>query len=150
MCLEVMGKGFSCFLEETGRELVGNIISRKAVPKDLNMKFRLIFNHGFTNRGCLHCTILKALYGFKKKRARKARGRKYFLQNVQNEIFRILKIFENNMKFTRAACWISSKISNKDKSITLIMFLFCRYYWSLLWCNCWRSLCYGTPLLEVA
>ena len=67
MCLEVMGKGFSCFLEETGRELVGNIISRKAVPKDLNMKFRLIFNHGFTNRGCLHCTILKALYGFKKK-----------------------------------------------------------------------------------
>ena len=99
MCLEVMGKGFSCFLEETGRELVGNIISRKAVPKDLNMKFRLI-----SNRGCLHCTILKALYGFKKKRARKARGRKYFLQNVQNEIFRILKIFENNMKFTRAAC----------------------------------------------
>ena len=31
------------------------------------------FNHVFTNRVCLHCAILKALYGFKKKRANKAR-----------------------------------------------------------------------------
>ena len=35
------------------------IISCKAVPKNLNLKFRSKFNHGFTNRG-LHCGILKA------------------------------------------------------------------------------------------
>ena len=30
------------------------------MPKDLKMKFRSKFNHDFTNRGCLHCAILKA------------------------------------------------------------------------------------------
>ena len=34
--------------------------SSKAVLEDLNMKFRSKLNHGFTNRGCLHCAILKA------------------------------------------------------------------------------------------
>ena len=52
----------------------------------------------------LHCAILKASYGFKEKRANKARDMQFFLQNVQNEIIKILKMFKNNMKFTRAAC----------------------------------------------
>ena len=56
------------------------------------MKLRSKCNHGFTNRGCLHCAILKAY---------EARDMHFFLQNMQNEI---LKMFENNMKFTRAAC----------------------------------------------
>ena len=31
------------------------------------MKFRSKYNHDFTNHGCLHCTILKALYSPKEK-----------------------------------------------------------------------------------
>ena len=44
------------------------MVSSKAVPEHLNQKFRSKFNHGY-----LHCAILKALYGFKEKRAHKAR-----------------------------------------------------------------------------
>ena len=35
------------------------MVSSKAVPEDVNTKFRLKFYHGFTN--------LKVLYGFKEK-----------------------------------------------------------------------------------
>ena len=41
---------------------------------DLDMKFISKFSNGYTNGGCLHCAILKALYGFKDKRAHKARN----------------------------------------------------------------------------
>ena len=68
---------------------------------------------------------------------------KFFLQNVQNKIFKILEMFKTNMKFTKAGCWINSKISNRSKNTILIMFLFCHYCWSLLWCNYWRSLMLG-------
>ena len=88
------------------------------------MKYRSEFKHGFTNRGCLYCAILKALHGFKAKRAHKARYMQFFLQNVQNEIFKILKMFKNNMKFKRAACCFNSKITNIDKNTTFIIFLF--------------------------
>ena len=37
---------------------------------------------------------------------------RFFLQNVPNEIFKIFKMFENNMKFTRAAFWINMVINN--------------------------------------
>ena len=59
------------------------------------MKFRSKFNHGFTNRRCLDSAILKAY---------KTRNMQFFFQNVQNKIFKILKIFKYNMNFTRAAC----------------------------------------------
>ena len=49
------------------------MVSSKTVPENLNLKFRSKFIHGFANNGCLHCAILKALYGFKEKRAHKAR-----------------------------------------------------------------------------
>ena len=68
------------------------------------MKFRSEFKHGFTNHGCLHCAILKSLHGFKEKGTHKSRDMQLFFQNVQNEIFKILKMFQNNKKFTRAAC----------------------------------------------
>ena len=55
-------------------------------------------------------------------------------------IFKILKMFKYIMTFIRAACWIDSKISNRDKNTTLMVFLFCNYCWSLLWCNYWRPL----------
>ena len=68
------------------------------------MKYRSEFKHGFTNRDCLHCAILKALHGFREKRVHKARDMQFFLQNVQNEIFQILKMFKRSMKLTTAAC----------------------------------------------
>ena len=63
------------------------------------MKYRSEFKHGFTNHGCLHCAILKAVHGFQEKRARKSRDMQFFLQNFQNEIFKIFKMFKNYMKF---------------------------------------------------
>ena len=88
------------------------------------MKYRSEFKNGFTNRDYLHCAILKALHGFQgKKRAHKSSDMQYILENVQNKIFKIFKIFKNNMKFTRAAYWINSKISNNDKNTTLMIFL---------------------------
>ena len=51
-----------------------------------------------------------------------------------------MKTFIYNMKFTRAACWINSKINNRDKNTTLLVFLFYHYCWSLLWRNYWRFL----------
>ena len=92
------------------------------------------------NRGYLHCAILKDLHVFQEKRDLKSSGVQFFLQNVPYEIFMIFKMFENNMKFTRGACWINSKISNRDKNTTLIIFLFGHYCWPLLWCNYWKSL----------
>ena len=59
------------------------------------MKFRSKFNHGVTNRGCLHSAILKAY---------KARDMQFLLQTVQIKIFKILEMFEYNIKFTRATC----------------------------------------------
>ena len=68
------------------------------------MKYRSEFKHGFTNHGCLNCATLKVLHGFQEKRAHKSRDMQFFFQNVQNEIFKIFKMFKNNMKFTRGAC----------------------------------------------
>ena len=51
-----------------------------------------------------------------------------------------MRIFKYNMESIRAASWINSKISNRDKNTTLMLFLFCNYCWSLLWSNYWRSL----------
>ena len=86
------------------------------------MKYRSEFKHCFTNNGCLHCATLRAIL-----RAHKSRDMQFFLQNVQNEIF-------------RAASWINSKISNRGKNSTLKIFLFCHYCWSLLWCIISESL----------
>ena len=75
-------------------DLLGTIVSSKAVPEVLDMKYRSEFKYGVTNHGCLHCATLKALYG--KKRAHKTRDMHFFFQNVQNEIFKIFKFFKNN------------------------------------------------------
>ena len=71
--------------------------SRENVPEDLNLKFRSKFNPGFTSHGCLHCAILKGLHSFNEKRDQKLRDIKFLLQNVQNKIFEILKVFKNNI-----------------------------------------------------
>ena len=112
------------------------------------MKYRSEFKHGFSNRGCLQYAFLKALHGFQEKRAHKSRDMQCFLQNFQNEIFKILKMFKHNMKFTRAACWIKSKISNRDKNTALMIFLFCQCCWSLLWCHYCKSLKFDSHFLK--
>ena len=68
------------------------------------MKYRSEFKHDFNSYGYLHCTTLKALHNFQEKRTHKSRDMQFFLQNVQNEIFKIFKMFKNNLKFTGAAC----------------------------------------------
>ena len=110
------------------------------------MKYGSEFKHGFTNRACLHCDTLNALHGFQEKRTHKSKDMQFFLQNVSNEISEIFKMFKNNMNFTRASCWINSKISNRDKNNTLIIYLICHYCWSLLWCDYWKSLKSGSHL----
>ena len=55
------------------------------------MKHGSKFRHGFINCGHLHCAILKALLGFHEKRANKSRDMQFFLENVQNGIFKISK-----------------------------------------------------------
>ena len=72
MCLDALGEGFLVFPGGLGGGLQKTIVSNKAVPEVLNVKFRRKFKNGFTNRGCLPCAILKALHGFKKKRTHKA------------------------------------------------------------------------------
>ena len=49
------------------------------------------FNHGFINCGCLHSATLKAY---------RVRDIRFLVQNVQNEILKILKMFKYNMKFS--------------------------------------------------
>ena len=105
MCLEVLREGFFCFLGKDWEEVCRKLLSLvKLYQRYCEMKYRSEFKHGFTNRGCLHCAILKALHGVQEKRAHKSMDMQFSPQNVQNEIYKIFKIFKNNMKFTRAAC----------------------------------------------
>ena len=67
MCLEAPGEGFSCFHWRYGRVQQKTIDSSKGVPENLYMKFRSKYNHDFTNHGCSHCTIVKALCSPKEK-----------------------------------------------------------------------------------
>ena len=139
MCPEVLRERFFCFpvgyWERVCRKLLSLV---KLYQRFWIWNIDQNLNNGFTNCGCLHCAILKALHGFQEKRAHKSRDMQFFLHYVQNEIFKIFKMLKN-MDFTRAACWINSKISNRDKNSTLIIFLFCHYCWLLLWCNHWKS-----------
>ena len=88
----------------------------------------------------MHCAILKALHDFQEKRAHKSRDMQFFLQNFQNEIFKVFKMFKNMLQLSRAACWINSIISKRNKINPLTIYLFCHYCSSLLWCNYWISL----------
>ena len=53
--------------ERLGKGLWETIVSSKAVPEVLDMKYRSEFKHGFTNCSSFHCPILKALHSFQKK-----------------------------------------------------------------------------------
>ena len=73
---------------------VGTIVPGKAVPEILDVKYRWEFKYAFTNSGCLHSPILKALPNFQEKTAHKSSDMQFFLQNVQNEIFKVFKMFK--------------------------------------------------------
>ena len=62
------------------------MVSSKAVLVDLNLKYRSKFNHGFTNHRCLH-KLYKIL-------REKEPTSQFDFQNVQNEVFIILKRFK--------------------------------------------------------
>ena len=68
--------------ERLGWSLWETFVSRKAVPEVLDVKYRSEVKHGYTNRGYLHCVILKPLHCFKENRAHKARDMQVLLQNV--------------------------------------------------------------------
>lgn len=87
--------------------------------KGFEFEIRWKFNQDFSNCGCLHCAIRKALYTFKVTRAH---SQKLF-QNIQNEILENFKMFKN-MKFTRVACWINSKIKKHYTQNIFMLSLF--------------------------
>ena len=66
------------------------------------------------------CIVL--FYGFKEKIEP---TRKEVFQDVQHEIFELLKLFQNNIKVTRAAYSFNSEISNIGNNITPMIFLCC-------------------------
>ena len=50
------------------------------------MKYKSEFKHGFTNRGSLHCAILKPLHGFKEK-SPKVKGYAIFHKHHTHNVF---------------------------------------------------------------
>ena len=54
------------------------------MQKNLKLKFRPKFNHGFTDHGYLHSAVWKASYNFKVKRAQEARDDQFLFQNLKN------------------------------------------------------------------
>ena len=72
------------------------------------MKLRSKLNYGFTNRNSLHYAILKA---YKATDVSKSE----ILQNIQNEIFKILKIYKYIMTFTRQPVELLKKTQQKEK-----------------------------------
>ena len=73
-------------------DLLGTIVSSKAVPEVLDMKYRSEFKYGVTNHGCLHCATLKALYGKKKSPQNKRYA--FFLSEFSKWDFQDFQIFE--------------------------------------------------------
>ena len=68
------------------------------LQRNLKLKFRSEFNHGFTNHGYLRIAVWKVLYNFKIKKIQRARENQFFFRNVQNnEIFEIFKMFKNDI-----------------------------------------------------
>ena len=88
------------------------------LKRNLKLKFRSKFNHGFTNHGYLRSAVWKGLYNFKIKRAQEARYNQFFFQNVQNnKIFEVFKMSKNNS-------WINVYY-RKSKCLQSLDCLFC-------------------------
>ena len=78
------------------------------------MKLRSKFNHVFTNRVCLHCAILKALYGFKKKRVNKARDIYIFFKMFKTRPSRFWKCLNTTWNSPEQPVESTQKLA-KDK-----------------------------------
>ena len=110
-----VGRRFFCF---SGRGWKG--VRRKLLPL-INWIWILIWNL-YQNLiiallKVAVCTVLfQKLYTIlRKKEPARQEICNFFLQNG---VFQILKMFKNNMKFTRKACWINSKISHRNRNTT--------------------------------
>ena len=93
MYLEALEEEFSCFPGRVWEGVCRKLLFLVKLVKLFLVNIYQNLNMTFANRGFLHCAILKALHCFKEKRAHKSRDMQFFLQNVQNEIFKILKMF---------------------------------------------------------
>ena len=147
MCLEVLGERLSCFpgrsWEGVCRKLLSLVKPHHGfwiwnIDQNLNIALLIMAVSTVLSKSFTQCS--------RKKEPTSQGMCKFSLQNFQNETFKIFKMFKNNMKFIRVACWINSKISKRDKSDALIIFLFCHYCWSLLWCNYWKFLQSGSHI----
>ena len=102
------------------------------MPRILDKKYRSEFKHDFTNRGCLHCTTLKVLHGFQKKKIHKSRDMQFFpskcskwdFQDFQN-VYKQLEIHQ------RSLLNYLKNNQQRQKNTTFIIFLFCHCCWSL-------------------
>ena len=92
-------------------------VSGKTVEK-MDLKFRTKFNYCSTYHSCLY-----EHDGMRQERP-------ICLSKCSKWDFSIFKIFKNNMKFARAACW-ESKISKRSNRSPHSDILMCHYCWSL-------------------
>ena len=88
------------------------------------MKFRSKFNQGFNNHGCLHCAILKVLYGFKKRRAHKT---DFSLKIFKIRFLRFWKCLKRTSNSPELPVEWTQNINNRDSNTTIMIFI-CRYY----------------------
>ena len=141
LCLEVLGERLSCFPGRSWEGVCRKLLSLVKpyhgfwiwnIDQNLNIALLIMAVSTVLSKSFTQCS--------RKKEPTSQGMCKFSLQNFQNETFKIFKMFKNNMKFIRVACWINSKISKRDKSNALVIFLFCHYCWSLLWCNYWKFL----------
>ena len=84
--------------------LYETIVSSKGVPEVLDIKYRAEFKHAFTDCGCLHRAFPKALQGFQEKEPASQGICNFSFKMFKVRFFKMLKMFKNNMQFTKAAC----------------------------------------------
>ena len=110
------GAGGRIFLEEIREEVSRNLLTQVKLCQRIR-KWNLDPNLIMVLLIVAVCTVL-----FYKLTREEIDSFSFEILNIQ--IFKILKMFKYNMKFIRAACWINSKISNRDQHTTLIISYF--------------------------
>ena len=93
------------------------------------MKYRSEFKHGFTNRDCLQCAILKVLHGVQEKKSPNVKGYaifSIFFKIFQMRFSKFSKCLKTTLNSPERPAELT-QISSRRKNATLIMFLFCYY-----------------------
>ena len=90
------------------------MVSNKTVPEELNLNFRSKFNHGFSNHGCLHWSMLKACYGFKEKRAHK--GKRFPFKIFKMRFMRSWECFKTIWNSPKKPVELTQKLAGEKKT----------------------------------